>query len=602
MNKKLILAGTTPLLLLTSGFGNAVEFGGDEIQGQIDTTLSYGITSRIEDRDLAIIGRANGGTAYGVNADDGNLNYGKGIVSNAIKVTSEMELSYRSYGAFIRATAFHDAENENGSRARTQLTEEAKELVGSDVDLLDAYIWSQFDIGDKPGEVRLGNQLLSWGESTFIQNSINTINPVDVSKIRVPGAELREALMPIPMVSASLASTDNTSIEAFYQLDWRKTEVDPTGSYFSVNDFAGVGGERVMLGWGDVPDSYPANATLPVTHPDYTPGLTYVVARTADQEAKDSGQFGLAFRFYSEKLNDTEFGFYFINYHSRLPLIGAKTGTAAAAAGLDSNGQSYVQTASYFISYPEDIKLYGLSFNTSLGRSGIALQGEFSYRQDVPLQIDDVEILFAALGAQDNLSPGLTGAAALAQYGQLGLVAFESTIPGYIRRDVAQTQVTATKMFGPGMGADATVLLGEVGVTSVIDMPDKNTLRLNGPGTFISGNANLASAHHNTFETADHFADQVSWGYRMLARMQFDNAFKGINLAPRIAWQHDVNGVSPGPGGNFIEGRKAITLGLSGNYQNVYTADISYAHFSGAGRYNLINDRDFIAANIKYSF
>jgi len=596
MNKKLILAGTAPFLLFTSGLSNAIEFGQNEMRGQIDTTLSYGITSRIEDRDQSIVGIANGGTAYGVNADDGNLNYNKGIVSNTIKVTSEMELNYRNSGAFIRATAFHDAENENGSRARTQLSEEAKELVGSDVDLLDAYLWSQFDVADKPAEVRLGNQLLSWGESTFIQNSINTINPVDVSKIRVPGAELREALTPIPMVSASLASSDNTSVEAFYQLDWRKTEVDPTGSYFSVNDFAGAGGTRVMLGWGAVSDQVSSSTVI------QAPATTGVVARGDDQEAKDGGQFGLAFRLYSEKLNDTEFGFYFINYHSRLPLIGATTGTAAAAAGVDPNGQSYVETARYFISYPEDIKLYGASFNTLLGRSGVALQGEFSYRQDVPLQIDDVEILFAALGAQDNLSPGLTAAAPLAALGQLGLVPFETTIPGYIRRDVAQTQVTATKVFGPSMGADATVLLGEVGVTTVMDMPDKEVLRLNGPGTFISGNSNLAATHHGAYEAADHFADQVSWGYRMLARMQFDNAYKSINLAPRIAWQHDVNGVSPGPGGNFIEGRRAITLGLSGDYQNIYSADISYTRFTGAGRYNLINDRDFIAANIKYSF
>ncbi len=595
MNKKLILAAGAPLLL-SSSMVQALEFGENQWQGQLDTTLSYGLTSRIEDRDSSIIAIANGGTAYGANSDDGNLNYDKGIISNTIKVTSEMELSYRNYGAFVRATAFHDAENENGSRARTPLSDDAKELVGSDIDLLDAYLWTQFDIVDKPAEVRLGNQLLSWGESTFIQNSINTINPVDVAKIRVPGAELREALMPIPILSGSLATTDNTSIEAFYQLDWRKTEIDPTGSYFSTNDYAGAGGERVMLGFGAVSDQVSPSTVI------QAPSTTGVVSRAADEEAKDGGQFGLALRFYSEQLNDTEFGFYFINYHSRLPLIGAKTGTAAAAAGVDPNGLSYVQTSRYFISYPEDIKLYGLSFNTLLGRSGIALQGEFSYRQDVPLQIDDVEILFAALGAQDNLDPGNTAAAPLASLGQLGLVAFESTVPGYIRRDVAQTQVTATKVFGPGMGADATVLLGEVGVTTVMDMPDKDVLRLNGPGTFVSGNPNLAAFHHNTYEGEEHFADQVSWGYRMLMRMQFDNAFKGINLAPRLAWQHDVNGVSPGPGGNFIEGRRAITLGLSGDYQNLYTADISYTRFTGAGRYNLINDRDFIAANIKYSF
>ena len=596
MNNKLIFATAIPILLLSWEQVKAFEFGKDEMRGQLDTTLSYGITSRVEDRDQSIIGIANGGTGFGVNSDDGNLNYDKGIVSNTIKITSEMELSYPTYGAFIRVTAFHDQENENGDRARTPLSDDAKELVGSDIDLLDAYLWKQFDIGNKPAEIRIGNQLLSWGESTFIQNSINTINPVDVAKIRVPGAELREALTPVPMISASMDTSDNTSLELFYQLKWEKTEIDPTGSYFSVNDFTGVGGSRVLLGWGAVSDQVPAATVI------QPPATTGVVSRGPDDEPDDSGQYGVAFRLYSEKLNNTEFGFYAINYHSRLPLIGAITGTAGAAAGVDPNGLSYVQTSRYIISYPEDIKLYGVSFNTLLGRSGIALQGEISYRQDVPLQIDDVEILLAALGAQDNLSPGNTNAALLASEGQLGLVPFETVIPGYLRRDVAQTQVTATKIFGPGMGADATVLLGEVGVTTVIDMPDKDILRLNGPGTFISGNPNLAAVHQNRYETADRFAAQMSWGYRLLARMQFDNAFKSVNLAPRLAWQHDVNGISPGPAGNFIEGRKAVTVGLSGDYQNIYSADISYTRFSGAGRYNLINDRDFIAANIKYSF
>jgi len=596
MNNRLIVATTASTLLLTCGLSHAASFEHNGIQGQIDTTLSYGITSRVESRDQRIISEANGGSAFGANSDDGNLNYDKGIISNAFKVTSEMELDYRNYGAFIRASAFYDIENKDDDRARTALSDDTMDLVGSDIHLLDAYVWSQFDLGNQPAEVRIGNQLLSWGESTFIQNSINTINPVDVSKIRVPGAELREALLPVPILSAAMDTGDNTSLELFYQLKWEKTKADPVGSYFSTNDFAGNGGTRVMLGWGAVSDQVDSSTVI------QAPATTGVVARAPDQEAKDSGQFGMAFRLYSEELNNTEFGFYYINYHSRLPLIGAVTGSAAAAAGVDPDGQSYVESSRYFISYPEDIKLYGLSFNTLLGRSGIALQGEVSYRQDVPLQIDDVEILLAALGSQDNLSPGLTSAAILASEGQLGLVPFDTVIPGYLRRDVTQTQVTATKMFGPAWGANSTVLLGEIGVTTVLDMPDKDVLRLNGPGTFVSGNPNLAAVHQNSFETADHFADQVSWGYRLLARMQFDNVFRSINLAPRLAWQHDVNGVSPGPAGNFIEGRQAVTLGLSGDYQNVYSADISYTRFSGAGRYNLINDRDFIAANIKYSF
>lgn len=599
--KKAIISATATSCVLLANMAQAIEFNRGDLSGSWDTTLSYGIISRLKDSDDELIGIASGGTSQSVNNDDGNQNYGKGIVSNVFKITSEVELNYRNHGGFVRATGFYDYENMDGERDRTDLSDDAKDLVGRDIKLLDAYLWSYFDIGQRATEVRLGNQTLSWGESTFIQNSINTINPIDVNKFRIPGSELREALVPVPILSTALETSENSSVELFYQLQWEQTTIDPTGSYFSVNDYAGDGGERVMLGWGAIPDTVPRNFVPPGST------STTVVARAEDEEAKDDGQFGAALRLYSPRLNDTEFGFYYINYHSRLPIINARTGTREAALGMDPDGRSYVETARYFISYPEDISLYGFSFNTSLGRSGIALQGEVSYRQDVPLQIDDVEILIAALGAQDDLDPGNTGAAAFAEHGQLGAVGFDTVIPGYIQRDVSQAQVTATKIFGPALGANATVVLGEVGVTQVMNMPDKDVLRLNGPGTFISGNAafeqaTTAALHPDEIEAAKHFADATSWGYRLLTRMQFDNAFKSINLAPRLVWQHDVSGISPGPGGNFVEGRRSVTIGLSADYQNTYSADISITTFAGAGRYNLLRDRDFVAANIKYSF
>ena len=39
--------------------------------------------------------------------------------------------------------------------------------------------------------------MINWGESTFIQGGINVVNPVDVSRLRVAGAELKEAFLPI---------------------------------------------------------------------------------------------------------------------------------------------------------------------------------------------------------------------------------------------------------------------------------------------------------------------------------------------------------------------------------------------------------------------
>ena len=115
--------------------------------------------------------------------------------------------------------------------------------------------------------------------------------------------------------------------------------------------------------------------------------------------------------------------------------------------------------------------------------------------------------------------------------------------------------------------------------------------------------ANPGAAHvGKAAEAAEYFADDSSWGYRLAGRMEFNNAIGAIALLPRFSWQHDVGGVSPGPGGNFIEGRQALTIGLLGVYQNVWSGDLSYTRYMGAGRHNLINDRDFIAANVKYSF
>jgi hypothetical protein len=45
-----------------------------------------------------------------------------------------------------------------------------------------------------------------------------------------------------------------------------------------------------------------------------------------------------------------------------------------------------------------------------------------------------------------------------------------------------------------------------------------------------------------------------------------------------------------------------VTLGLRAGYQNRWEGEISYTAFTGAGRYNLINDRDFLSISAKYSF
>lgn len=570
------IALSLSLVFLLPVSAPAFEFDGGVITGNVDTTLSFGTISRVEGRDNAIIGIANGGSAYGVNADDGNLNYDTGIVSQVWKMISDVEVNHKDgdFGAFFRVRGFVDTKNNGASDTRrTRLSDRALDLVGRRVDVLDAYGWAHFDVGDRPAEVRFGKHVLNWGESTFIGGGLDSVNPIDVAALRMPGAEIREALLPVNMFSAAMDITNDLSTEVFYQIEWDKTIAEPSGSYFSTNDFATGGGNMAHVGFGDLADT--------------GPGAIGAVPRAGDNSARNGGQWGVALRYFSEELNDTEFGLYYMNHHSRLPVFSNTTSTFNPALPKPRN---------YFAQYPEDIDLLGASFNTDLGKW--AIQGEYSFKHDAPLQIDDVELLLAASGLPGTLH-------------QLGATYTNGQyVKGYIERDVSQLQTTISRAFGNIMGANAFVFTAEAAVTHVHDMPDKDSLRLEGPGTFTSGNSYHANnplaaggAHQGkAAESSDHFADATSWGYRLRGHWDYDNAIHGINLQPHVAFEHDVSGVSPGPGGNFIEDRKAVTFGLGATYKNQWEADLSYTAFFGAGRHNLLNDRDFVAFNLKYLF
>ena len=601
-----------------------------QFQFFVDTTLSYGIRSRLDDPDQRIIGLPAGGTAYSVNGDDGNQNFDTGITNNAVKATVDIQLGYKNVGAFIRGSGFYDFELKGGKRARTPLSGPALDWVGSRAELLDAYAWWRFDLGNRRGQLRGGQQVLNWGESTFIPGGISSINPVDVAALRVPGAELREAFRPVGMAWGSIDLSESLSMEAFYQYDWDETVIDPPGTYFSTNDFAGRGGTHVFLAFGSFADTgeSPFYVQPPVDRPFMG------VPRGTDIDPSDSGQWGAALRWLAG-FGNTEFGFFFMNYHSRLPTVNGVSGTiqgaqAAAVAGPRAAGviyqtfgvppgaspevdalaaqagqaaatDAYAATARYFVAYPEDLKLWGVSFNSQIATTGIALQGEVSYKQDSPYLIDDVELLFAALSP---ISPGL----AATNQAVPGGATFNEVIHGYRLHDAVQAQFTLTKAWGSirFLRADQGLLLFEPAIIHVSGMPSKDELRYEGPGTYTSGNPiqSMPGGAHagKAYEPAEAFADPTSWGYRLVGRLVYNNAIGAFNVIPRFGWGHDVDGNTPGPGGAFIDGRTAFTLGIGFEYLSKLQFDLSWTTYSGAGRYNLINDRDFIAANVKYSF
>jgi hypothetical protein len=630
------------LLALSTAPAYAVSFESEsgEVKGSFDTTVSIGAAWRMESRDPSLVGITNGGTARDVNSDDGNLNYDKGeAVYSAIKFTHDFELSYQNYGMFLRGTYFFDPVNDTNEF----LGPVARDRMVAEADLLDAYVRGAFDVGGRNLNLRLGSQVVSWGESTFILNGINVINPVDVSRLRVPGAELKEGLVPSNMVWASQEVSSTVSVEGFVLATWNKTKIDPRGSFFSTTDALSDDGDKIYVGSGRRVDQHRPQVAFGVV-----PGVSDFSApvwapRSADRNPSDSGQFGLAMRWFAPELNSTEFGFYAMNYHSRTPYLSAIRG-AATISGVDAATMAFVPSfsaggcttsstlinfnvlagfnplsqglcvggaqplvqANYFADYPENIHLYGVSFNTA-GPAGIALQGEYSYRSNQPVQLATTEVILAAGGLANNITGGDVAAASVTP---------GTEITGYRRVKMHQVQLTGTKAFGPMMAAEQFVLVGEAGFTHQ-DLP--KDLLFAGPGVFLpaQGSSTLTTSG-STQPGMQGYATRSSWGYRLVGRLDYPNAIGAVTVSPRLAYSHDVDGVSA----TFNEGTKAATLGVGFNYRQNLQADIAYTWFWGGRTYsgtdpgavpagqspnyassaNPLKDRDFLAVSVSYSF
>lgn len=587
--------------LALAGTAGAAQFKFDNgVTGSFDTTISAGVSVRTESPDPQLIGITNGGTSRSVNEDDGDRAYKKNRpFSELFKVTHDLELKYQDWGLFARGLYFVDFKNRHASN----LGPNGRDRIGQDARMLDAFISKSFDIADHNVRLRAGQQVISWGESTFIPNGINVANSVDVTKLRVPGSELKEAFIPTSSLWGSVELTKNASVEGFVQFNFDKTRLDPRGSYWSNNDTASDDATHVILSFGrrkDLTGRGPTNPIPPTAGALYAasvplygafdPAAAIWAPRGQDRNPSDSGQYGLAFRYLAPEFNNTEFGLYFMNYHSRIPFFSGIKGTStsvltggplipticanAALTALCATG-----TASYFVEYPEDIRMYGMSFNTQ-GPAGIALQGELSYRPNQPLQIASPELILASLGLPNLVTgyqtlPGTVSATAPYGASAAFLVPNGTEISGYRRVKMSQLQMTATKSFPNIIGAEQGVLVGEVGFTKYHGLP--SNLKFNAPGIYLPATQQGADAGQAGSVQPGGYVTENSWGYRIAARLDYSNALFGGNLQPRLAFSHDVHGSSS----TFNEGVKSVSLGANLEFQKKLTFDLSYTNFFG---------------------
>lgn len=408
---------------LMAGPGWAVEIdtGNPELKIRWDNTFKYSLMGRVKERSPGLSQTAFGPTGVvgpnNVNQDDGDNNFNRGVVSNRLDLLSELDLSMSNFGGRISAAAWYDevynkdTDNNSTTSNHTPASEfpaETRELMGRKAELLDAFVYSKFDLASRPASFRLGRHTLLWGESLFFgANGIaGGQAPLDLIKLlSVPNSQFKEIARPTGKLSGQLQITDELTLGAYVGYEWEKTRLIPAGAYLSTSDAMGPGATRI-------------NA-----------GPTGTFQRRDDLEPPDSGQGGLQLRWRADSL-DTDFGFYAIRYHATTPSNIHNTLAGVPPA---------LSAQSYRWLYHEGVRAFGVSFAKTVGEWGLA--GEASIRKNAPLASSGQSVIPAI---------------------NVGTRFDNDENPGYAVGDTAHAQISWLASLGPSFISREASFVGEV--------------------------------------------------------------------------------------------------------------------------------------------
>lgn len=604
---------------------HALSFELDSYEAQVITNLSVGAAWRMDARDQRHLGQLNqnitsGSTVGAPNgaSDDGNWNFSEGeTYSKIFKGSTEFSIQNERNGIVVGARYFYDYELKNERRAKDEtgfvreLNDDTLDQAGENFQLMNAYAHGMFGV-DNTHSFKLGRHVVSWGEGLFMQGGVNVINPVDASAARVPGARLQEIFEPVNMLSSTFAINNQLSMEAFFQFEWQRTEVDPCGTYFSFSDVSGDGCGPIIL--ANVPDSLVEGVIA---------SNSGIIPRIEDKEASDEGQFGVALHWYLEQLNGAELGFYYLQYHSRLPYFSGVPLDPFQVSPTDL--LPIPGLPSYYVEYPEDIKLYALSFSNSLG-GGYSFSAEYSFRENLPIQWNTSEIIYGGLLRlhSRHLQQRMEEAGAVSP-----LAASGKEIDGYDRYKVSQLQVSTIKLFDNLLAANQLSIMAELGAVYIHGFPENAIARYGradslGQGDFnglasnvypdinplnpssyscTGANATEAVNLNPSYCGSDGYTTQFSWGYILAMALDYQGVLPSINVRPELYFSHDVKGFGPNPMNLFVEGRKSLGLTLNADYDfNRYQAALGYVRYFGGGRHNPLNDRDHLSFSLGMAF
>jgi hypothetical protein len=409
-----------------------------------DPTLLPNVNSSV----VGIEGEAINGST-GRNQDDGNLNFNRGDpVATVLKGYLALKYAWRTYGIeatgqgwydYTTADAGHPWGNlGNGFAANKPLGDAGalprSKFSGLVLDTL--YAYGHHPLDGRALDWRLGYQTLDWGKRFIVLGGLRELNPLDLPAALRPGAlREQETRIAIPAAYARFDVSTVTSLEAFYQLHFEPTALNQCGTFYSSLDFMAEHCDKAMFG----------NLS------DRTAIATgFYIKRTETLQPSNGGQGGLALR-HKVPAWSTEFGLYAAQFHSRVPYYSGTKSLRAGAPFIPGDPGNLNPT--YFSEYPEDIQMFGATFESKL-RLGLVF-GELTYRPNQPFQYNSVDVLAAAIS---RTAPTPLRA-------QMDAVAPGASLHGWERHEALQLQRRTGLQAGtrsPGSGDHAIRSVGSV--------------------------------------------------------------------------------------------------------------------------------------------
>ncbi len=394
--KKRALAAA--ILAAVAGHSHAFKIdAGSDWSVRWDNSFKYNLMMRQSGQDKDVY-ESGGGTQPITGTPD--LSFDKGeIVSNRVDWLSELDVVWDdTFGFRVSAAAWYDHAYSNTmnqptsgpydvtlgwsnpSAAVGELSDTAEKYHYKGGELLDAFVFWNWEAGDVTGNLRAGRHSIYWGQSLLLTGAVNSaggaMNAINLSKaITVPGTEAKELFMPTNKISTVMQLTDNLTVSAYYSLEWANYRLPEGTTYFSMADTLTEDTEAYHL----------------------RPGLAL---ETLNDEHPDEGEWGVNFSYYFEDLG-LEASLYYLNFHSKTQdgLVGVADSRALglspnpilALAALDgvnttptaaAPATAYIGNAKWL--YKEDNDLFGLSLSKRIGDISFGL--DLSYRKDVPLR------------------------------------------------------------------------------------------------------------------------------------------------------------------------------------------------------------------------